>query len=228
MIIIKIICSYSKTGEYHKKNNIENEDVLFCKTNELFDFYAVADGVSFCENSRKGAEIVCYAACNIMMNEFDYYIDSPVSKAAWLITECIKRKLMDCAIKSCQKVESFASTLCFFCIEKRTGRAISFTLGDSHLYIINSEGLRLSKGTVLYEDNVICATVTQNADRAVTINYYNKDEYDGFMLCTDGIWKSIMSASGFSEAQTVEEYRFLLENLKNKKIQDDATVLLVA
>lgn len=228
MIIIKIICSYSKTGEYHKKNNKENEDVLFCKTNEHFDFYAIADGVSSCSNSKKGAEIVCSAACSIMMNEFDYYIDSSANKAAWLITECIKQKLSEHAIESSQKVESFASTLCFFCIEKKSGRAISYTLGDSHLYIINSEGLFLSKGTLLYENNVVCATVTENADRAVAINYYNKDEYDGFMLCTDGIWKSIMIANGFSEAQTVEEYRLLLENLKNKKIQDDATVLLVA
>lgn len=200
---------------------------MFYEANERFAFYAVADGVSSCANSKKGAEIACSAACNIMMNEFDYYIGSSVRKAAWLITEHIKRKLSEYAIESNQEKETFGSTLCFFCIEKDTGKAISFTLGDSHLYIINSDGLNLSKGTILYKDNIVCATVTEHADQTVTMNYYNKDEYDGFILCTDGIWKSLLAANVFCKKQNAEKYKELLEDLKKKKIQDDATVLLV-
>lgn len=202
---------------------------MFFKKNERFDFYAVADGVSSCTNSKKGAEISCRVACDVMMNEFDYYIDIPNQKAAWLIVEYIKRKLTEYADKSLQNFETFASTLCFVCIDKISGKALSFTLGDSHLYIMNSNEISLAKGTKLYENNIVCATVTKNAEEAVTINHYNKEEYNGFVLCTDGIWKLLFNENNKScEPQTAEDHKELIERLKTKKIQDDATVLFVA
>lgn len=202
--------------------------MLFFRENDRFDFYAVADGVSSCVNSKKGAEIACSVACDVMINEFDYYIDSPVRKAAWLITRHIQTKLSEYADRSTQKVETFASTLCFICIDKNSGRAFSFTLGDSHLYILNSGKICLAKETKLYRNNMICATVTESAEEAAIINSYNKEEYDGFVLCTDGVWKSLFTQNASYNFWSIEECKKMIEEFKIKKTQDDATVLFVA
>ena len=203
---------------------------MFWKENEALLFYAVADGVSSCKNSRKGAEISCEVICDIMFDEFDYFFNSCAEKASWLIVNYIKKQLHILAEQNNQKIESYASTLCFICIEKVSGRAITFTLGDSHIYILNSNEAFLEEGILDYFDNMICATVTQNAEKNAIITFYDKFNFDGVIICSDGAWKTLFYWENCDKGKKwyVKDPVNLLNQLKYTKTSDDATVLYVA
>ena len=210
--------------------NTENQDALFYEETENFLFYAVADGVSTCKNSRKGAEVTCKAVCDILLNEFDYFFNSNSKKVSWLILNYIKKQLNILANQSNQSFNSYASTLCFVCIKKGNNTAITFTLGDSHLYILDSKKLFLEDGIIDYEDNIVCATVTENAEKNAVVNFYENFNYDGIIICSDGAWKTLFGNKKYNIGKElyVNNPKKLIDQLKSKKIDDDATLLYVA
>lgn len=114
---------YSKTGEYHKENNLDNQDYIYTQETAAGAFYAVTDGASSCENSRKGAEIACKISAKIILDDIDYYFDSKPEKTINLILSNIRNKINKVAGDLNENEMSFASTLCFICVHKKGSRS---------------------------------------------------------------------------------------------------------
>lgn len=193
-------------------------------------FYAVADGVSSCKNSRKGAETTCKVTCDMLLDEFDYFFNSSSEKVSWLILNYVKKQLNILAKQSNQSFNSYASTLCFICIEKSNKKAITFTLGDSHLYLLNSDTAFLEDGIIDYKNNVVCATVTENAEKNAIVKFYDEFNFDGLIICTDGAWKTLFDYTNCNAENMwyINDIQTLFKILISEKIADDVTLLYAA
>ena len=220
---------YSKIGEYHKENHLGNQDYTYSKETTDGAFYAVADGVSSCENSRKGAEIACIISAKVILDDIDYYFDSTPEKTISLILANIRHRICKIAKETNNKDISYASTLCFVCVHKKRHQVMTFVLGDSRVYFFSSE-LAYQKNPVhTYDDNVTCTTMTKFAQEDAGFSIDNYSEDDRFILCTDGCWKNLfyIDEKNNTVMKKVDSNE-IIEYLNDILISDDCSFLTVA
>lgn len=62
-ILIKELC---KAGKRHTEAGLDNQDVVMSAENDRYTVIALADGVSTCKESKKGAYTACGAIINLM------------------------------------------------------------------------------------------------------------------------------------------------------------------
>lgn len=140
-----------------------------------------------CENSDKGAEIACESAAKIMLDEVDYIFRSDAEKIAHILISYIREKIL----QTDKNGLSYASTLSFVCINKKTKKVMTFELGDSCIYLIKQSDIVPVKPFCDTEDNYCCATMTDGAQRQVKITFIDADEVDSVLICSDGAWKTM-------------------------------------
>ncbi len=220
---------YSKIGEYHKKNNLENQDYTYTYETSEGAFYAIADGVSSCKNSREGAEIACAISAKVVLDDIDYYFDSNPEKTINLILANIRRRISQIAKEANQKDISYASTLCFVCVHKKRHQAMTFVLGDSRVYFFSSESVYQKNPVHAYEDNETCTTLTKFAQEDVGFSIDNFSEDNRFILCTDGCWKNLFYIDEKNNtAMKKVDNNEIMEYLNETMISDDCSFLAVA
>lgn len=220
---------YSEAGEWHRSQSLPNQDAVFVGRSETAEFYAVADGVSQCRNSKEGAEIACRAAAEILLDETAYIFGCRGKKAARIIVAYIKRRIRMLAAERGESPGSFSSTLCFVCRNRQTREVMTLVLGDSRIYAIypaeNDSLMRLSGA----EEGI--STMTIGAEKYTAVSTLPSESATAFLLCTDGAWRlmkpDIRADDRISEAvryfdQNVIE-RFFSEKLKT----DDCSILMV-
>ena len=215
---------YSKIGEWHKKNNKENQDTVYSFENDDIVFCAVADGVSSCKNSKVGAELACEAAGKLCRQEYKYFFAIEKDTAKWLIVSYIQKQILKYAERNKQKPEDYASTLCFVCIDKHSKQMMTFTLGDSRIYFIRDKEAIPCVGSAQYcEDNRTYVTMTKNADYEAAITFEDFTSCDSVLLCTDGVWRNFSN-----QFLKIMDCDLLAEYLDAHNISDDCTFLYVA
>ena len=155
-----------------------------------------------------------------MMNETGYYFDSPKEKACGLIIRNICRSIAEEAEKSGNVPEDYASTLCFACVDKLGDRVMTFTLGDSHVYSVNSGIASLDEGTRSYDGGGVCATVTEFAQKHAVMNVRPMEKGEGFILATDGAWRE-----WFTDGEMKVNIASMESSLENETLSDDSTFL---
>lgn len=173
---------------FHEVNGLPNQDRVFYSENADAVFLAVADGVTACKNSGKGAQIACESAAKIMLEEVDYIFRSDEEKIAYILLSYIQDKIL----QEDENGQSYASTLSFVCINKKTGKVMTFELGDSCIFLIRHSDMVPVKPIETAGDNYCCATMTEEADRQVTITFTDVKEIDSVLICTDGAWRTMV------------------------------------
>ena len=207
---------YKKTGNYHIDNGLPNQDYVWEAENEIIKAAIIADGVSTCKNSLKGAEIVCKAVGEVLLDEADYIFASPKEKTVSLMVAYIYKKLLTEANAQKETVESFSSTLSFVCFNKANGKVLTFVLGDSLIYAVKGDSFLLACSPVFWDENRTLTTTTQNIEPYIDINIFSVNDYSRFVLCTDGAWKTfykngvlkkdILSAIKSDDMNSVKNY----------------------
>lgn len=225
---IEIIYAYSKTGEWHKENAIENQDFLFGCENEYASFFAIADGVSACKNGADGARIACEVCADIIMDHVSYYFNSANDKVKLIILTNIENAVKKQAVLSNTNPEEYASTLNFVCYNKITEQVLIFSLGDSRIYRIANGKAEYINRTLVHGHNKVCSTISYGAQNEAVLHIFNAAADDSFLLCTDGMWK-IAEADGLLN-QTIELFdgEDLAKKLDRCETRDDCSFLLVA
>ena len=185
------ICEYSKIGEYHRKNHLENQDYLYVQETDKGIFCAVADGVSACENSRQGAEIACKVSAKVILDDIDYYFEASREKTINLVLSNVRNHIRRAAEAADQSGDSFASTLCFICIHKQKKQRMTFVLGDSKAYSLQPNRISQLNPVREYADNVTCTTMTRSAGKDAGLSVEPFGDSEGLLLCTDGCWKAL-------------------------------------
>ena len=219
---------YTKTGTFHLNNNTENQDVVMHAENDEYEIISLADGVSSCKNGKEGANIACKTVTDIFLSCGHIFLDYPREKTAYLVLSEIAGNISAAARKSGETAESYSSTICFACIEKETGRMLSFQLGDSNLYLLSETGCRTMSSN---KNRKPVFTTYKDADEQALVNIYDIKKLNGVMLCSDGAWQLLHNKSIFEPnlLKTIQRGDFspLEKFFENKDNVDDCSYILV-
>lgn len=190
---------YSKIGENHLKNNIENQDAYEYRRDENGNYaLIVADGVSSCQNSKTGAELACKTVCNLL----------PViaSKTEYEIKELVfsswKKNLNG-------QWDDFGTTLNFFyligekiLIGKIGDGAIITKIGAEHYVIADNNDFHSSETFAFGEK------LPKEAFYLKSFEIKNESVYA--ILMTDGIFNEL-------EEKHIENFtNYVISNIENE------------
>ena len=225
-IDIKPLYCYSKTGERHREENRENQDCVYSAENDFAAFFAVADGVSACKNSRSGAQLACEVCADILLEHTGYYFDSDEEKVKQILLDNIRSAISRKAGQERCEPEDYASTLSFLCFDKLHERVMTFSLGDSRIYRMNGNGIDRINQTVSHGMNAVCSTTSRRAEKEAVLFRDSKRADDSFLLCTDGFWKAAEADSFPAEPGLFENGGALAALLDRQTIRDDCSFLL--
>ncbi|MCM1364871.1 MAG: protein phosphatase 2C domain-containing protein [Faecalibacterium sp.] len=222
--------AYTRIGEYHNEFGLPNQDAVLAAENQIAKIIVIADGVSSCKNSKKGAEIACRAVADAVLDDAEYIFTASKETTAKLMVEYIFQKLNDEAKATGESVESYSSTISFVCFNKISGDAMTFMLGDSLIYAFNDGELSLMCEPE-FADGGTYTTTTRNAENCVDINFVSANKYSYFMLCTDGAWslfyengrmkKDVSAMVEQNDDKTLKEY------FDAQECQDDCSCIIM-
>lgn len=184
---MKNISQYTKAGEFHRKNRQECQDVVYYRENEDCQMIALADGASYCENGKRGAVIACEAAVDFYMEAGEDLEDFPEEKAAALVMEQIRYRLLEEAAREDNDLDSYASTLAFVFYNKKKGRLTAFNLGDGAIFWTDDQechSMLMSSGRTKYQNTLSKKGAT--AYEAV-LERKNVKGMESVWICSDGI-----------------------------------------
>lgn len=192
---------YTKIGEYHEQNNQENQDVVYSKDNKDFFFFAVADGASSCEFSKKGAEFACEVVAKLVFELGDMLFDYSKEKVAYIILEEIQYGLAKKAKEMSVPIDSYASTMSFGCIDKKKKRMMLFNIGDSAAIITENNGdkVNVESKTDANENTFITTPSAYKKAKVVFFNQEQMKDMDTVLLCSDGTLKNIIENGSISK-----------------------------
>ena len=209
----------------------ENQDYVLHSETDGIEMIILADGVSSCSRSRKGAEISCKTVEKILTRYGLQIFQWDKKEVAEFVLSCVTDEL-ECEQKTenC-KITDFSSTLCFVCLDKKKQRALCFSLGDSLIYKLSEKGCVLLNQPDVYEDNRCCATTTIGAVDKVKVNVVDVTNINGMMICSDGAWKLFYNQNTFnddlweySKKQNYYEFKKYIDRSKN---MDDSTFIIM-
>ena len=187
--------TYFRTGLRHLASGCECQDSVHFREEGAFQFFAIADGASACENSRLGAETACHAAA-------DYYLRYQATlegcsdeKIAWLILDQVRFSLEELASEQNIPAGSLSSTLTFCCVNTQTLEMLAFQLGDGAVYLADRCGAHQAVAPCCSR-SAPPLTMTRNAYKAAQIRRFSLTPGTELLLCTDGLLKLLSGPRG--------------------------------
>lgn len=221
------VCSYSKIGEMHKRENMENQDCVYSAENQYTSFFAVADGVSACKNSKLGARLACEVCSEILLDHAGYYFNADAEKVKKILLTNIRSAIAGQAKQDRCTPKDYASTLTFLCVDELSDRILTFSLGDSRIYRIDDRGVHPVCQTVNREQGGICTTISCSAEKEAVVQKSDRQKKDKFLLCTDGMWRTAEAASLLDDPDLFQDDGTTITDLLDRqKIHDDCSFLL--
>ncbi len=221
--------AYTQTGKYHQAYLKENQDIYLHDENDATEAVALADGVSSSRFGKRGAEIACETVMHILMTDGALLFDIDKKLLARAILDRILEKI---AMEPAAEFPSdCASTLAFACLDKNSGRLLTFTLGDTLLYVISDNHCRLVSQPDVDVDGRCCVTTTRGAYRRVNIALHDASDIKAVMLCTDGAWQYLYEETFPNEELHNEiisgNYDALKYRLQAEKPDDDNSFIVM-
>ena len=179
---------WSKAGTRHRKEGLENQDVVLQGSTGRFEVVALADGVSSCREAKKGAEIACGAILDLLLQKGEYFWKFEQKKRAELIVEHVFYKLKEAAEKNGVAVEELSSTLAAVLLDKQTKQLLYFNLGDGMLLAVRPECCKIL--FVPADSAEGCpVTTTRGAASVVQTEVLDASALQSVVLCSDGAWQ---------------------------------------
>ena len=219
---------FTKIGTFHLNKKIENQDSFLHSSNERYDIISLADGVSSCVNSKIGSTIACETVNKMFLGCGSLFFNYSCKKVTYLIMSEIAKQLSEVSKTMNQPIETFASTLCFACLEKETNKLMTFQLGDSNLYLLTNDGCQSMTNA---KDNSSAFTVYDDADDKANVAMYNATDLNGVLLCSDGAWREFYDNAMFNntlfESLKNCDFSKLKSYLENRNCLDDCSYILM-
>ena len=225
MRVIKLVYSNSKVGRFHRENGLLNQDSIKCLQTEDLVLGVLADGVSAAQNGGEGAAITTETVAKFLLNNGKklFCLSEEHLKTAVLneVLSALKEKAVG------DDVEQFASTLVFSLFQKSQNRLMLFTLGDSKIYLLSSDGCKPFAENLLKE---LKFTTSKDAFKSAELKIVSAEDIKGVMLCSDGAWRTmysngVMLPSLFTAGKTFELDAFK-EHFEKQDCYDDMSVIM--
>lgn len=200
---------YQKVGEYHKKVGGSCQDTFLNIEDSSYSLIALADGVTACKFGKLGAEKAIEALGNFVQLEGEKLFLYAPEKLAYLLVEHVLYYLELTAISKSSDLKDFSSTLSFAYIEKKTGRAVIGSLGDSSIFgIVDNAFKPLLVPT--HRTTFPFVTTSNHANKAMSILYCDLHLGDCILLGSDGFTNALLgfANSDISFSELLEKFEF--------------------
>lgn len=221
---INQIKSYTKKGAFHS----DNQDVVVHDQSDEYEVIALADGVSSCKKGKEGAKIACNTVLDIFLTCGKLFFNYSYEKTSNIVLAEIRRNISIAAKRDNEPSESYSSTLCFICLEKRTNKILSFQLGDSHIFLLSENGCNAINAKKAHE---LYFTTYPDADEHTLIDIFYTDNIHSLLLCSDGAWRLLYNKNILNpeilQAIKQSDFEFFENYLENKNNQDDCSYILL-
>lgn len=214
--------SYTRTGNYNISRNYANQDAVYEAHNSRYVFIALADGVSECEYADRGACTACCAAADIMLNETERVLEFPDAKLAYLMIEHIRYTLEQTFATN--DIGAYSSTLAFALVDKKTGRAILFNLGDGAAFRVNS-GRMFTEMMPKRQGGLPAQTTTSGAHRAAEVKRVRLRPGESLMLFSDGMTDAFTRNAPVMENVRSCDFRGIDREMEAINTDDDASYI---
>ena len=221
---------YCKTGAFHEGSGTACQDAYYTAENASYALVAIADGVSACKHGREGARAVTAAIWDYIESEGENVFLFAPPKLAYLLTEHILYHLELTAWQLQTSLRELASTAAFVCIEKKSGKAVIGSLGDSlafgsvggsHAAIFVPKAPTLTPHT----------TVSPDAHKKLQLAYRTLSYGDTILLGTDGFLHALRTLGSeslqFERAVLTFDFSDLDSQLSEFPEPDDCTYAAV-
>lgn len=197
--------------------------------NRRYVVIALADGVSTCKESKKGAEIACNEIVKLMIKKAEYFFDYDTTKIAKFVMEHITFELEKCAILDSISINELSSTLTGIIYDKKKRRLLYVNLGDS-LILATQNGMCKIISKPFDSTNGCPVTTTKNSCRVIDVNVIEDCSFDSFFIFSDGAWNTIVNGNDIlEEVKTYiinKDYGILFDYIRNRECDDDYSFVL--
>ena len=167
-------------------------------------------------------------SASVILDHVEYYFGSDSKKVKSIILENIREEIKKQAERDGLFPEDYASTLSFVCHNKATGQVLTFSLGDSRIYRVRDGCAEYVNQTKPHDRNIVCSTVSFSAENEAVLKKTHAEPNEGFLLCTDGMWKNAEKAEFERSVFGIYGSASLAKQLEEQKISDDCSFLFVA
>ena len=209
-----MIKKLSEAGKYHKETGEENQDVLCCAQNKKYSVISLADGVSTCQEAKKGAEIACRAITELFFKNADHLLEFDNEQIAELALSHILFELKRQAEANFKDLTDYSSTIASVLIDKKKKRMLCFNLGDS-IIIATGKGKCRVLSMPSDSSSGCCTTTTTGASSMASVNIFYTDGLESVVLCSDGAWKQM-----FNKNRLKPEVFSMLSNNDYDRLKD--------
>lgn len=178
----------------------ENEDCVFVRETTEAVVCLISDGATESKHGKKGAEIACKAANDLLLNadfsEFDE------RKTAFLIWEEVFFQLKKEADSNNEKVSDYACTLMFACLYKKENKLITYNIGNG-LILVETDEKYICCSSSGQQSEAEILVPNKNAYEYAAINRFISCDVDSVFLCSDGA-KDVMFSNNMSVKQLID------------------------
>lgn len=184
---------FSQKGKRHEQNGESNQDVVKSGRNGRFCVITLADGVSSCKKSEKGARIACAVTNRLMLGNGEYLGQCSGSDLASDIVYNVNFALQRQARRDAMPTEEYSSTLSSVLYDRLMNTLTIFSVGDSMILGVGKNGFRMLAMPSDSRDGT-CVTTTRGASRQAVARTIDRDGIDAVWICSDGAWREMFEA----------------------------------
>ena len=171
-----------------------NQDQCCSAASGQYMVITLADGVSSCSMAREGARIACEALTNLFLKNSRYFLNCSREQTANFALAHVLCELRRASEKSGIPLKEYASTLVSVLYDRKNGRLLYFSLGDS---MILASGSGHCGVLAMPSDSRrgCCVTTTKHAGQMVKTDVVDGAGLDILLLCSDGAWKELFAGN---------------------------------
>lgn len=220
----------SLAGSHHNYDNDCNQDSIMYGKNERFCAMVLADGVSSCSESAKGAEIVCKAVTAYLLKNGERLFYMPEYEIADCITSHILYKLERVSTEERNDIEEYSSTVAFTLCDRTTRKMLYFSIGDSLIIAIKKSNCSI---VAMPGDsrNGCYVTTTEDVSSLAKTGIIGTENINSIIICSDGAWHLMYNRNRLCQdiksLLISQNYTALKNTLAEKERFDDCSFISV-
>lgn len=217
---------FSTVGRHHK----QNQDKILFEKNRSYCAMVLADGVSTCSKSGKGAETVCYAVTEYLLKHGKRFFTMESQEAATCLLDYILFKLKQIAEQESALLEEYSSTMACILVDRYRNQMLYFSIGDSLILAVKEDRCNV---VAMPSDsrNGCCVTTTLNASAMAKVGKLDTEHIQSVIICSDGAWHLMYHRNRLiplvKETLIHQDYDHLKDILMEKDRFDDCSFISI-
>ena len=130
-------------GRHHSFLGEENQDVVLTAENHRYEVITLADGVTTCKESKKGAEIASKTVTDLLLKNAPQVFALDSDQIIEIIIMQVLYELEQKAETDHRSVDDYSSTISSVLADKKRNRMLYFHLGDGIIIASENERCRV-------------------------------------------------------------------------------------